>query len=112
MIGGNNGIVEIYSPYLNMVTKTLGPLYKQNCIAPKWALNLSSTQSFEEGVSTRCFIIMGKANLARRGMLFDCLPLTPMRSFNIADTYSMVEISKWRFLVGHKLSLIWSVLVK
>jgi len=43
---------------------------------------------------------MGKAKLDRKGMLLDCLLLTPTRSFNASNTYSPIEISKWSFLSG------------
>jgi len=55
---------------------------------------------------------MGKAKLARRGMLLDCLPLTPTRPFNMANAYSEVKINKWSFLVGAILYLIWRILVR
>jgi len=55
---------------------------------------------------------VSKTKLARRGMLLDCLPITPTRSFNTANVYSTIEINKKNLLVGHKLCLIWRVLVR
>jgi len=54
MIGGNNGIVEIYALKLNIAIRKPKPLYEQICIVPKWLPNPSPTQLFEEVASRRC----------------------------------------------------------
>jgi len=54
---------------------------------------------------------MSKAKLARLEECSQVVSLASIRSFNIANTYSMVKIKKWNFLMGQKIYLIWSFLV-
>jgi len=49
---------------------------------------------------------MDKVKLPKRGMLPHHLPLAPTKSLNTTNAYSMVQIKKRSFLMGHELCIV------